>query len=184
MPKKNWLKLYISEHLNHKSKRSPSFSCPFVISDGCLVSFLFNMFIRVWKWGSVLTVAMYRTIDFSKSQHTPNRKPWAQNWTKDFVSPSTSNIRNPKPVNKWVFQQIPEDTSVITMNKQRTSIDPVLWLRISGDLLCMVIGSDSGTALSVSSRERSSKLPGSVCFCPFWMRSKKWAHANEHICCR
>lgn len=49
-----------------------------------------------------------------------------------------------------------------------TSMDPVLWLRMSGDLLWMVIGSDSGTARSVSSRERSSRLPGSVCFCPFW----------------
>lgn len=33
----------------------------------------------------------------------------------------------------------------------------------------MVIGSDSGTARSVSSRERSSRLPGSVFFCPFWV---------------
>lgn len=50
-----------------------------------------------------------------------------------------------------------------------TSMEPVLWLRMSGDLLWMVIGSDSGTAWSVSSRERSSMLPGSVCFCPFWV---------------
>lgn len=48
-------------------------------------------------------------------------------------------------------------------------MEPVLWLRMSGDLLWMVIGSDSGTARSVSSRERSSRLPGSVCFCPFWV---------------
>lgn len=54
-----------------------------------------------------------------------------------------------------------------------TSIEPVLWLRISGDLLWMVIGSDRGTARSVSSLERSSRLPGSVCFCPFWMSTEE-----------
>lgn len=60
-----------------------------------------------------------------------------------------------------------------------TSMDPVLWLRMSGDFLWMVIGSESGTARSVSSRERSSRLPGSGCFCPFWMsRGKK---ENTHV---
>lgn len=31
------------------------------------------------------------------------------------------------------------------------------------------MGSDSGTARSVSSRDRSSRLPGSACFWPFWI---------------
>lgn len=64
----------------------------------------------------------------------------------------------------------------ISQRLSLTSMDPVLWLRMSGDLLWMVIGSDSGTARSVSSRERSSRLPGSVCFCPFWMREKAGTH--------
>lgn len=51
-------------------------------------------------------------------------------------------------------------------------MEPVLWLRISGDLLWMPMGSDRGTARSVSSLERSSKLPGSACFCPFWARTR------------
>lgn len=37
----------------------------------------------------------------------------------------------------------------------------------------MVIGSDRGTARSVSSLERSSRLPGSVCFCPFWRSTEE-----------
>lgn len=59
-------------------------------------------------------------------------------------------------------------------------MDPVLWLRMSGDFLWMVIGSDSGTARSVSSRVRSSRLPGSVCFCPFWASRKK---KRGYTCC-
>lgn len=60
-------------------------------------------------------------------------------------------------------------------------MDPVLWLRMSGDFLWIVIGSDSGTARSVSSRERSSKLPGSGCFCPFWMRREKNKQTKKEI---
>lgn len=62
-----------------------------------------------------------------------------------------------------------------------TSMEPVLWLRISGDLLWMVMGSDRGTARSVSSLDRSSKLPGSVCFCPFWAR--KWGGRKKSARC-
>ena len=43
---------------------------------------------------------------------------------------------------------------------------------MSGDLFWMVIGSDRGTARSVSSRDRSSRLPGSGCFCPFCADNK------------
>lgn len=61
-------------------------------------------------------------------------------------------------------------------------MDPVLWFRMSGDLLWMVIGSDSGTARSVSSRERSSRLPGSVCFCPFWVRRRRRENTHAAPC--
>lgn len=63
-----------------------------------------------------------------------------------------------------------------------TSMEPVLWLRMSGDRFWMVIGSESGTARSVSSRERSSRLPGSVCFCPFWVKREEERMTHTALC--